>query len=434
MHLVLPVDQPPADKTAQSLGSGSQGISDEPQPYRLPAPRESPFNLPRREPHLRGGAGRDAAADFHRWAEAERNGTPPFAPYRPSYDEIQAMIPTVHGEIARIERQLDANVLPSSETLFHLQTQAREIREVLAQNFHRSTWDQWEAQSTFQVRILAAHRRVDHMIALSQAHLHVQRNATPPASLPELYFVRSPDGNQGLIVPQGTTAAATPLTAASVANQGQAAAVNGANPAALGQGPAMVDNLVRRAVRNQQQRRNNADGLGRHLRRVWLFVRLYCACFLFSQSGTWTRMVLVTAAALAALFSDTGVPRQLYGMVVEPALRHLEQLAHAGGPAVQPTRAPQEQNNNQAGDHATPGILAESWQFIRRLERALVLLFASLIPGVGERQVQARVAAEEAERARQVEQAEERQREPAQGQAQGEQTSDSAPENAGADN
>jgi hypothetical protein len=81
-----------------------------------------------------------------------------------------------------------------------------------------------------------------------------------------------------------------------------------------------------------------------------------------------------------------------------------------GGPADQSTQRP-----NQAGENrdnpAPQGMLGEIIHFLRRAERSIVLLLASLVPGIGERQVEARNAAE-AERVRQEqEQEQERERE-----------------------
>lgn len=431
------MDQRPINTAARSSGSGSRGVPSEPRPNQLPSStaRESPSNVPRQR--FRRSAGREVTADLRTRALAQ-GVVPRFGQQNPSLEQIQTMIPRIHDELVHINNLLDANILPSTESLFHLQTQAQQIHEVLEQNFPRDPDDQWGLHSTLLHRIMSAYRRIDSLIA-SAVPLRFYRNTYPPGhGPPELYLIESPSGYQGLIVPGGTTTAATSLGAAPGAHQAQAvpvnavnpaAPVNGANPAAPGQGPAMMDNLVGRAV--QQQQGNDARGLLEHFRRILQFGPLYVLCFYLSESGTWTRVILLSAAIAVALFSESRVARQFHDTVFERALLHLEQLAHVGGPAGQPV-APQEQNNGQAGDRPADGILAETWQTLRRLERAGILLLASLIPGVGERQVQARVAAEEAERVRRVEQAEEQQREPAQGQTQGEQAPSSAPENAGA--
>jgi hypothetical protein len=156
----------------------------------------------------------------------------------------------------------------------------------------------------------------------------------------------------------------------------------------------VAENIVRQALINNQQRRRdenaNALGIGRILSRVWLFIRLYFFCYMVSAPDTWTRIFFVTAAALICLLSDTDIPQILHGLIVQPLQRHLEGLAHMGGPG-QPIR-----------DGPRNGLSGEISDYFRRAERSIALLLASLIPGIGERQVEARNAAEaEAERARQ---------------------------------
>jgi hypothetical protein len=155
---------------------------------------------------------------------------------------------------------------------------------------------------------------------------------------------------------------------------------------------AVVQNVVRQAMINQQRRGNNIEhgGLARHMRRIWLFTRLWFFCYLTSAPGTWRRYIFVSLALLVTFLSETDIPQQLVRLIVTPAQRHLEGLTHAGGPL-------------DPSAQAANGALGLSfWDQIRRAERSIVLLVASLIPGLGERQVQARHAAEqERERAEQ---------------------------------
>jgi hypothetical protein len=154
------------------------------------------------------------------------------------------------------------------------------------------------------------------------------------------------------------------------------------NPA----GRAMAENIVRQALVNNQQRRNenaaNPAGIGRFMSRVWLFIRLYFFCYVISAPGTWTRIFFVIAALLISALSDTNVPQVLHGLIVQPLQRHLERLTHMGGPG-QPTENPPQNH-----------VLGEILDYFRRAERSIVLLLASLVPGIGERQVEARNAAE----------------------------------------
>lgn len=151
-------------------------------------------------------------------------------------------------------------------------------------------------------------------------------------------------------------------------------------------GRAVAENIVRQALINNQQRRNgnaaNPPGIGRFMSRVWLFIRLYFFCYVISAPGTWTRIFFVIAALLVSALSETNVPQVLHGLVVQPLQRHLERLAHMGGPG-QPMENPRQNH-----------VLGEISEYFRRAERSFVLLLASLVPGIGERQVEARNAAE----------------------------------------
>lgn len=268
--------------------------------------------------------------------------------------------------------------------------------------------------------------RVDRFIADN----HSSPRPTP-TSMPQVYLATSPSGHyHGLIMQPEAMTRAPPTIQWS--NLHQMAAVGGHNVASMTAQPnfapagaqpneaGVVQNVVRQAVINQQRRQNepaNAGAFARHVRRIWLFVRLYFFIYMISEPGTWTRVIFVALAALTALLSDSQLPQQLYGMLIAPIQRHLEGLAHAGGPAEQPARATAEDNTNN--QRAAPrNVTNEIWDYLWRAERSIVLLLASLIPGVGERQVQARNAAE-AERVRQEEERErERQQEHEQAQTQ----------------
>jgi hypothetical protein len=181
----------------------------------------------------------------------------------------------------------------------------------------------------------------------------------------------------------------------------------------------IVENAVRHAVLDQQRRPNHPEqrpGLARHLRRIWLFMRLYFFCYMISDPGTWTRIVFVGCALLFALISDTEIPQQLHGMVLAPIQRHLEGLVHLGEPGEQNarTRAQAEATQPATSDHEQDNNVAGGIQHhIRRAERSVLLFLASLVPGIGERQIEARNAAEAAQNAQRARQEEEQQREQA---------------------
>jgi hypothetical protein len=182
-----------------------------------------------------------------------------------------------------------------------------------------------------------------------------------------------------------------------------------------------MQNVVRQAVLNQRdaaappagngnRNRNDNDNIAQNIRRFWLFLRLYFFCFLFTDSGTWERFYFTLAAFLISFFSESPILRRVFEMVVEPIQRHLEGLIHGQPPA--PAQAQQDGNTNTNTNHNNipeqrPAAAGGADHGLRRIERAFALFIASLIPGVGERQVEVRNAAEEAARNAQEQQARE---------------------------
>ncbi|KAJ6031841.1 hypothetical protein N7540_002573 [Penicillium herquei] len=251
----------------------------------------------------------------------------------------------------------------------------------------------------------------------------------PNVQSPAAYTVIAPDGTRYLALPPGSGHMRPPvpgnpavhrghnLTAAqnhvaghteipNVGSTGQAPPTAGPNGAPDRGGHdnivALPRNAAQQVLINQPRPRVQAveGDAGGALRRIWLFIRLYFFIYMITEPGTWTRTLFVTMAVVVALASSSDITRQVYRMMVGPIQRHIERLALAGGPGEQPVAATAENGNNQpAPDQNAPDDI---WQYLWRAERSLVLLLASLIPGIGERQVQARNAAEaEAERQRQ---------------------------------
>jgi len=231
----------------------------------------------------------------------------------------------------------------------------------------------------------------DHLTSLTRTRMIVGGRTQSPNTTYPIYQTFNANGSSAVVLPSAHLHRPVSLGGASSSrpNINVAFGAN-ANPA----DPAMAENLVRQAVINNQRRQDaqaNAPGIGHHLSRLWLFIRLYLFCYMISAPGSWTRILFVFGALLISLLSDTDIPQMLHGLIVQPVQRHLERLAHMGGPG-QPTAR---------DDGARNGFLGEILDYFRRTERSIVLLLASLVPGVGERQVEARNAAEaEAERVR----------------------------------
>lgn len=296
----------------------------------------------------------------------------------------------LQGQVELIERDLAEGTTPSMEFLFHVRTRIMQITEgrplessSSAGLSHYVYPEEREVQQLL-ARVMEIYRRMDHLLQDPGMRRESRDTTVTPSTEPHVYLATSPNGYQALIMqPREGRMPPPPDQRRPIG-----ARPIGAQP--IGPQP-QQPNDGRQAVMNHQRQQNepaNAGAFARHFRRIWLFVRLYFFIYMISESGTWTRILFVTLAAFAALFSDSQLPQLLYGAIVAPILRHLEALAHMGGPAEQPARA------------AVDGF----WEYFWRAERAVVLLLASLVPGIGERQVRARNAAEaeaEAERLRQ---------------------------------
>ncbi|KAI5286353.1 hypothetical protein KEM54_006854 [Ascosphaera aggregata] len=149
------------------------------------------------------------------------------------------------------------------------------------------------------------------------------------------------------------------------------------------------------------------------IRRTWMFIRLYFLAYLISEDHTFLRYGLVALAVLASLASGTEYPQMIYNAVMGPVHRHIEYLipldnnpgeqrAEAGGSetvnaVANSVEARQQQQQQGRGNGANAsGSRLGSW------ERSVALYMATLIPGIGEPQFAARLAAREAAEARQM--------------------------------
>jgi hypothetical protein len=272
-------------------------------------------------------------------------------------------------------------------------------------------------------RVFNIYTRADQLrVSQSRAAATLQRNmANNGHAEASLYLLSSPNGYQALVTTPGAVGSfGTSLNADRGAHNPQTISAHGPGhpPHAYPNPNAAMENAVRQAVLNQRIGNNEQIGLARTIRRIWLFVRLYFFCYMFSDPGTWSRVLLVALAVVISLLSETSVPRRLYGMIISPIQRHLEGLVHFSAdehiqPRPQGTEAtsgsanvnrPGGPTNNQA---AVPTGLRHN---LRRVERSLALFLASLVPGVGERHVEVRNAAEAARNAERAREEEERRR------------------------
>ncbi|KAJ5682802.1 hypothetical protein N7462_005967 [Penicillium macrosclerotiorum] len=308
-------------------------------------------------------------------------------------------------QVEEAERLVHHGISPSSEVMFRVRTRLQAL--------FRETHSSPRQNANFGMAVNDLLNRTFEIFRLVD-RLAIHPPSMPafalPSSMQQVFLATAPDGRQSLIMPPGVNTMPTtthyPSALQHQASTNTSDGNHGAHPQGhqLNQDPAAAQNLVRQALINQQRRRD-AENIPpeRLLRRIWLFIRLYFVCYMISGSGTWMRVLLVTGAVIVALLSDTQIPEQLRAILVAPIQRHLEGLAHVGGPAERGAQAGTEQN---AGDRRANTFSGELWHHLRRAERSIVLLLASLVPGIGERQVEARNAAEAEERRRREEEEE----------------------------
>ncbi|KAK0674054.1 hypothetical protein QBC41DRAFT_310250 [Cercophora samala] len=157
---------------------------------------------------------------------------------------------------------------------------------------------------------------------------------------------------------------------------------------------------------------------------LWLIIRLAAFAFWFSYSNpSWERWVSLGIASLILLAFHTGILNAIVNEVFQPIREHIENLI----PNPEPQRpvhngpAGAEQADNLDPAETARRLVAQrrnangNWlqNQARWLERAGILLLASLAPGVAERHIQ-QLEAREREERRAAEEAAERERAAAQ--------------------
>lgn len=191
-----------------------------------------------------------------------------------------------------------------------------------------------------------------------------------------------------------------------------------------------------------QQQVNQARDLARVLLplggHLWLLIRLFGFVYFFTAGAGWRRTILLGLIATLVFIAQTGIFRPVVQGIWDPIRRHAEGLvplaayerprAGVGGDrdngdvtrtqprARGPTPREAAERLLQERERQDVSFVRQSF---RRMERAIALFVASLVPGVGERHIAAREAAEAArqagarereERAREEEEEEARER------------------------
>ncbi|KAJ5747080.1 uncharacterized protein N7511_008776 [Penicillium nucicola] len=308
-------------------------------------------------------------------------GFPGFQTRSPEQDtDTRLRLARLQGQIEEIERQLERNLLPHTmQQIINTRTELLGLQD--DQFSRRNSLPEVERLIT---RILSAYSRARQLESM-QPPVEEPIYSPLPNWGNSIYLAVSPNNSPALIM--GTQIHNHPTNPlSSTAELDPPIPPQPLHPAA------MAENVARQAIPNRQRNVINAEqvGLVQHLGRIWLFARLWFICYLTSEPGTWRRYIMVAFSLLATFLSGTEAPGQILRAVVTPALHHLEALVRAGGPA-----------DPAAANDAEAEVFSLRDQ-LRRLERSVVLLVASIVPGFGERQVEAHNAAEaEAERARQ---------------------------------
>ncbi|KAL6720412.1 hypothetical protein ACLMJK_002334 [Lecanora helva] len=289
----------------------------------------------------------------------------------------------------------------------------------------------------------------NHLTRAAQERVAAQRSNHGPQSS-AVYVLSSPSGPQALLIsPTGRYSAPwqfpsiSPLPPSSfiqhhsqeLPSQTQSSSLRG--PVGAHQ-PTSSANQIQRAVQQnaapahaapahhehlqqqQQQQANQARDILRILLplggNLWLLVRLFGFVYFFTAGAGWRRTILLGLVACLVFVAQTGVFRPVIQGMWEPIRRHAEGLvplagaeregtdragANANAGAVQrPHREPTPQEAAerllQEREQRDVNFLRQSF---RRVERAVALFVASLVPGVGERHIAAREAAEAARQA-----------------------------------
>ncbi len=329
--------------------------------------------------------------------------------------------------MSTLERMIASGYAPSEDQVNEVRSQLQDIMR------HRNAIPEVH-QRTMNARLSYISSGAE------QVRRNVGRNATitpnvqqsamsvPISATPMVYLLSSPSGPHALLVsPSGLYSTAPrivpfPTDPRPLAANLQQQRFNQAQvPNRLGdihaQQPAPHDPL-NHAQPGQQQWAQARDiarillPLGGHL---WLLIRLFGFVYFFTAGGGWRRAILLGVGAFMVFIAQTGIFRPFQQAVWEPLRRHLEGLVPLAGnerPNVggaPGAAAPVGVNGDQRPVGGEPEIrqVAERLlrerdqrdvglvrQYLRRLERAVAIFLASLVPGIGERHIAARDAAE----------------------------------------
>ena len=271
----------------------------------------------------------------------------------------------------------------------------------------------------------------------------VSQRAAQGAESSAIYVLSSPNGPHALLVspsgfyttpwqfaslgavtphsvihPNGTTAVQIQAANNNIPTNGQQPHIDEVQVAQGQQAPQPAD-AAQVAQAQQQQQVNQARDLARILLplggHLWLLIRLFGFVYFFTAGAGWRRTMLLGLIAILVFIAQTGMFRPVVQGIWDPIRRHAEGLVPLAANERPPTGLGGARNNGDGtgtqprSRGLTPQEAAERLlqererqdvsfirQTFRRVERAIALFVASLVPGVGERHIAAREAAEAA--------------------------------------
>lgn len=340
--------------------------------------------------------------------------------------------------LSSLETALASGYSPSASEFAQARTQLGDL--VNQQNILRQGSDPAQIAQSNNLTIRAEQSRA--RVGLNVGNTNAERStvASTPTTAPSpmVYLLSSPSGPRALLMTHAEMYTA-PFPGGSSFNSishaafhhhphiaSQTTAIH-RDDAANGQQilaqPAQHGQLVAQRPQQQEQQQPQPNPardivhillpLGGHL---WLLVRLFGFVYFFTSGAGWRRTILLGICAILVFVAQTGVLRPLQQAIWEPLRRHVEGLMPGAG-----DDAPNAGNRAARGDSVAergdgrgrtegeldPREVAErllreqrngDGDFIRRnlrrVERAVALFLASLVPGVGERHIAARDAVE----------------------------------------
>ena len=322
-------------------------------------------------------------------------------------DSQQLRLQILRHQISLGEDQLSRGIAPPFDHIIRMRTQ---LFQILDDQYRNPLARRDGTVESLLTRVFNMYTRADQLRVMQtrstaslQSNLSTSSSNADPSAAP-LYLLSSPQGYQGLVVPpNGAETIQASIRAAQTPGPTQTQGAGNVPDAQANLNAALMENVVRQAVLNQRLNNNTHQlSLARTIRRMWLFVRLYFFCYMFSEPGTWTRVLFVCFAVICSLLSDTGVPQQLYGTFLAPVQRHFERVID---------QHPQPRQPAAMGPttHPRDGPRGGLWNSIRQAERSLVFFMTSLVPGISERYIAVttqRAREEEEENRRRQEEAE----------------------------